>query len=72
MGERDQTISITKRGSSYQATVTHKGERYRRQFATEAEATMWIAEARVSLLRGVRPERRFSQISRPSQFDAAR
>ena len=48
-------MAITKRGNSWQVTIVHKGERYRRQFTNETDAKIWEAEARASVLRGEAP-----------------
>lgn len=48
-------MSITSRGDSYQVTVTHKGERYRRQFTALPPAQVWELEAKAALLRGEIP-----------------
>jgi len=49
-------MPVVSRGSGYQATVHHKGERFRRQFNTQAEAVAWEAQAKASLLRGELPD----------------
>ena len=45
-------MPVTQRGDSWQAQVNHKGERYRRQFATKKEAVQWEADSKARLLRG--------------------
>lgn len=42
----------TKRGSSWEGTVNHKGQRYRRSFATETMADAWVMDSKARLLRG--------------------
>jgi integrase len=49
-------MPVTQRGDSWQAQVNHKGERYRRQFTTKKDATLWEADTKVRLLRGEAPE----------------
>lgn len=41
-----------KRGSSWEGTVNHKGQRYRRSFATEQQADAWVLESKAKLIRG--------------------
>lgn len=48
---------VTKRGTSFQATIIHCGKRFRRSFKTESEALRWEAEARLALLEGSEPSR---------------
>jgi DNA-binding MarR family transcriptional regulator len=48
-------LTVVSRGRSFQATVTRKGERYRRQFRTEGEAQVWELEAKAALMRGEQP-----------------
>ena len=49
-------MSITKRGSSYEAAVNHKGSRYRRSFKDQLEAEIWEAQAKADLVAGRVPE----------------
>lgn len=49
-------MTISRRGTSWQATVHHKGARYRRQFTSEVEARAWEAESTAALLRGNAPD----------------
>ena len=49
-------MQIQERGSSWQATVNFKGERYRRSFKTHSEARAWGLEAEARLLRGDTPD----------------
>ena len=49
-------MPVTQRGSSWQAAVSHKGRRFRRDFPTKAEAMQWEADAKASLLRGEMPD----------------
>lgn len=42
----------TKRGSSWEGTVNHKGQRYRRSFANETMADAWVLDSKARLLRG--------------------
>ncbi len=48
-------MTIAQRGNSYQATITNKGARYRRQFDSEAAAQQWELEAKLDLLQGRAP-----------------
>lgn len=41
-----------KRGSSWEGTVNHKGQRYRRSFPTEQQADAWVLESKAKLIRG--------------------
>ncbi|UMY15627.1 site-specific integrase [Methylobacterium organophilum] len=45
-------MPVTPRGDAFQAAVTHKGQRYRRQFPTKKAAQVWEAESKAALLRG--------------------
>lgn len=45
-------MPVVARGSSYQATVHHKGQRHRKSFRSKAEAEAWEAQVRAALLRG--------------------
>lgn len=47
---------LKQRGTSYEATVTHAGKRYRRSFKTQQEAAVWEAQAKLDLLSGKRPD----------------
>lgn len=49
-------MSVTPRGSGFQAQVNHKGARYRRDFRTIGEAKLWEAQAKAALLDGRAPE----------------
>lgn len=49
-------MPVVQRGQSYQATVNHKGERYRRQFPSEIEARAWEASTKLALSRGEKPD----------------
>ncbi len=49
-------MGIEKRGSSYQATVTGRGKRYRRQFPNERDAQVWELKAKAAVLEGLEPE----------------
>ena len=44
-------MSVTIRGNSFQAIVTHNGKRYRRQFPNKQEAVLWENESKVLLLK---------------------
>lgn len=48
-------MTVTQRGTSWQAIVRHNGARYRRQFETDAEARQWEADSKANLLRGELP-----------------
>lgn len=45
-------MTVTARGTSFQASVSHKGKRYRKDFPTKAEAEVWEAQMRADLLSG--------------------
>jgi len=49
-------MSITQRGSSYEAAVNHKGSRYRRSFKDRLQAEIWEAQAKADLVAGRVPE----------------
>lgn len=49
-------MPVNQRGGSWQASVTNKGQRYRRNFATKVEAERWEADAKVALARGDVPD----------------
>lgn len=42
----------TKRGSSWEGCVNHKGQRYRRLFPTTEQAAAWMLESKAKLLKG--------------------
>jgi integrase len=46
-------MPVKPRGSSWQATVHHKGERYRKDFSTKADAEVWEAEVKLALAKGL-------------------
>ncbi len=48
-------LSVTQRGSSWQASVSHKGKRWRKDFPTKADALVWEAETKAAILRGETP-----------------
>lgn len=48
-------MPVTQRGSSWQASVSHKGKRWRKDFPTKADALAWEAEAKAAILRGETP-----------------
>ena len=48
-------MPVNPRGSAWQATVHHQGERHRRDFETKAEAMAWEGATKASLLRGEVP-----------------
>lgn len=43
-------MSVSPRGTAFQASFRHKGERYRRQFPTRLEAQQWEADSYAKLL----------------------
>jgi len=49
-------MSVTPRGASWQASIRHKGARYRRSFTTELAAKQWEADSLAALLRGNLPD----------------
>jgi len=48
-------MTIAPRDKGFLATVHHKGERWRRQFPTYAEAEIWEAQAKADILAGRAP-----------------
>lgn len=44
-------MTVNPRGRSWQATVVHKGKRYRKDFKTKHEAEIWEAETKAQLVR---------------------
>ncbi|CAB4139646.1 hypothetical protein UFOVP347_52, partial [uncultured Caudovirales phage] len=48
-------MPVIARGNAWQATLHHKGQRWRRDFVTKAEADVWHAEGHASILRGEAP-----------------
>lgn len=56
-------MPIEARGKGYLSTVHHKGERFRRQFPTKAEAEAWELQAKAALLRGELPDMGDSPVS---------
>jgi len=50
------TMSIKQRRSSYEASVTNSGIRYRRSFKERLQAQIWEAQARADLIAGRTPE----------------
>ncbi len=49
-------MPVKPRGTRWQASVSHQGTRYRRDFETKKEALQWEADSKASLLRGGNPE----------------
>jgi integrase len=49
-------MAISRRGSSFQCSITHAGKRVRRSFPTHAEALRWEANARERLTAGLPTE----------------
>lgn len=49
-------MPVKPRGSSWQATVHHKGGRYRKDFIDKQEAEIWEAETKAALLKGIDPK----------------
>ncbi|UXN69608.1 site-specific integrase [Devosia neptuniae] len=49
-------MPITLRGQSYQVAVSHKGQRYRRQFTSEIEAKTWELDTKLRLTKGELPD----------------
>jgi len=45
-------MPITQRGQSWQAAVSYKGKRYRKDFATKHEAQTWEAQTKADLIAG--------------------
>jgi integrase len=63
-------MAITPRGSGYQCVVYHKGERYRTQKSTRAEAEAWEAQAKASLMRGESPDMGEGKGGAPTTLEA--
>lgn len=63
-------MTVTARGSGFQATVHHKGERYRRQFTTQAEALAWENEAKAALAKGNLPDMGDGDSGGPATLEA--
>jgi integrase len=51
-------MSIIKRGKSWQASVTHAGQRIRVSFKSEQDAKVWVKEAELAIARGQAPAKR--------------
>ncbi len=49
-------MQVQQRGASWQASVSHKGERYRRSFKTRSDALRWALEAEERLGKGDLPD----------------
>lgn len=49
-------MPVSKRGSSWQGAVYHGTDRYRRNFATEKEAKHWVAQSKLKLQAGEKPD----------------
>lgn len=49
-------MTVIPRGQSFQATINHKGKRYRRQFPTHLEAVTWELAAKLALSKGEEPD----------------
>ena len=49
---KEGIMPVTVRGSRFQATVNHKGSRYRRQFQTAQDAKIWELETKTKLVTG--------------------
>lgn len=65
-------MPVVQRGTSFQATVHFKGERFRRQFPTNAEAESWEAQAKAALLRGELPDMGDGESRAPATLEALR
>jgi site-specific recombinase XerD len=49
-------MPVNQRGPAWQATVVHKGSRWRRDFPTKPEAAKWEIESKARLLNNLTPE----------------
>lgn len=49
-------MTIAKRGGSFEATINHRGGRYRRSFPDKHAARVWEAETQAQLLKGEDPD----------------
>lgn len=49
-------MPIAQRGQSFQVTVNHKGERFRRQFPSMLEAQQWELDTKLRLSKGEKPD----------------
>lgn len=63
-------MSITKRGTGYQATVHYGGGRYRKQCNTLAEAETWEERTKAALKRGELPDMGDGKVGAPSTLQA--
>jgi integrase len=48
-------MSVTQRGTGWQAGITFQGRRIRRQFLSQAEAHQWLHEAEAKIVLGIDP-----------------
>ena len=55
-------MPVSQRGSSWQAAVSHKGRRYRKDWPTKREAELWEAQVKADLLAGKEPILAQSQV----------
>tara|TARA_Y100000114_G_scaffold46569_1_gene42370 strand:+ start:3481 stop:4521 length:1041 start_codon:yes stop_codon:yes gene_type:complete len=60
-------MPIALRGDSFQVTIHHQRERYRRSFKDHNEAKVWEAQAKADLVAGRQPDMGTAQRSRPDR-----
>ena len=60
-------MPIALRGDSFQVTIHHKRERYRRSFRDHNDAKVWEAQAKADLVAGRQPDMGTAQRSRPDR-----
>lgn len=63
-------MPIIQRGQSFQATINHKGQRYRRQFPSHLEAQQWELETKIALTKGLSPDMGEVAAARSGEFRA--
>lgn len=63
-------MPIVQRGQSFQATINHKGERFRRQFPSHLEAQQWELETKIALTKGLKPDMGEAAAARSGEFRA--
>ena len=64
-------MPIELRGESFQVTVNHKRERYRRSFKDHKEAKIWEAQSKADLIAGKKPDmgRSHSRLGTPQTIE---
>ena len=62
-------MPVKARGNAFQATVSHKRSKYRRQFPTAIEAQLWEAQTKADLLSGKTAQTKASASANSKQRD---